>query len=245
MRKYTNVALLLSILCVVIIFIHSKPIIAHTENDLAQFASVLKHENILITEWSVYAREVLPISTTNEVEQLASRVMEKFPTWKWRTNQTNEQLEIIGRLQQSNYEETISIISSHKNNGKTLLAYKITGNLWNEQVNHFVKMETEIKIDDIFREKPTIFSCIKAEFNDRIEKDLSFIAKEVLQAFNGETIEQITEDSFTSITAYSPNFKEKIHHHKNNINLQIALRKDGLGLHTTVVVGTPIITIEY
>ena len=32
---------------------------------------------------------------------------------------------------------------------------------------------------------------------------------------------------------------------KKNMNLQIGIRSEGLGAKTTIVVGTPIITIEY
>ncbi|HVH96580.1 MAG TPA: YwmB family TATA-box binding protein, partial [Bacillus sp. (in: firmicutes)] len=46
-------------------------------------------------------------------------------------------------------------------------------------------------------------------------------------------------------TAYSPLFGETIQTMTDEINLQLGVRKQGLGGKTTIVVGTPIITVEY
>ena len=48
-----------------------------------------------------------------------------------------------------------------------------------------------------------------------------------------------------SVSAYSPLFSDSIENKKDNMNLQIGIRSEGMGGKTAIVVGTPIITIEY
>jgi len=48
-----------------------------------------------------------------------------------------------------------------------------------------------------------------------------------------------------SVSANSPMFTGSIENQRDNMNLQIGIRSERLGGKTTIVVGTPIITIEY
>ena len=78
-----------------------------------------------------------------------------------------------------------------------------------------------------------------------MSKSVSEHVTSLLQAFQAQEIESLKEDSFISTTAYSPLFGETIQTMTDEINLQLGVRKQGLGGKTTIVVGTPIITIEY
>jgi TATA-box binding len=78
-----------------------------------------------------------------------------------------------------------------------------------------------------------------------MSKSVSEYVKPLLQAFQAQEIESLKEDSFISTTAYSPLFGETIQTMTDEINLQLGVRKQGLGGKTTIVVGTPIITVEY
>ena len=65
------------------------------------------------------------------------------------------------------------------------------------------------------------------------------------QRFKRKELEKLEETSFISASAYTPLFQESIEGTSGAMNLQVGIREEGLGGKTTLVVGTPIITIEY
>jgi hypothetical protein len=82
---------------------------------------------------------------------------------------------------------------------------------------------------------------MKGEFSDKMYTSLPETMNHLLTIFKAKEKEALKEDQFMSVTAQSPIFATSI----NNRNVQIGVRSGGLGAKTTVVVGTPIITIEY
>jgi hypothetical protein len=78
-----------------------------------------------------------------------------------------------------------------------------------------------------------------------MESVLSVEIQDLLRAFNAKPVESLVEESFISVSAYTGLWKEALQTKKQEMNLQIALRKTRMGGQTTIVVGTPIITSEY
>jgi hypothetical protein len=78
-----------------------------------------------------------------------------------------------------------------------------------------------------------------------MESTLSSRINGLLAAFKADEIESIRENNFISVSAISPLFAETLKRNHDNMNLQLAVRSQGLGSDTTLVIGTPIITIEY
>jgi hypothetical protein len=75
-----------------------------------------------------------------------------------------------------------------------------------------------------------------------MDKAVPTIASDLMEIFDAKEIEALKEDNFMSVSANSPVFSDSI---ARGMNLQIGIRSEGLGAKTTIVVGTPIITIEY
>lgn len=245
MKKFSHIALFFS-LTVLIIFIINKPTIAQNGVALEKFASVLQAEDILITSWSIHARESLPdIQQKADINTFAMKLKKQLSDWEWTTENNEHRLKIVGSNENDTYTETVQIISPQKNSQETIVLYQIEGHNWDDFIKKSLEKVSKNRIKSIFHKNTSVFSCMKGQYNDKIEKDLSVKANEIRVAFNGEVIEGLNEQSFVSLSTYSPKFTETLNHNNNKMNLQIALRNKGLGAPTTVVVGTPIITIEY
>ena len=65
----------------------------------------------------------------------------------------------------------------------------------------------------------------------------------LLNLFKAREVEGVQEKNFSSISAHSTLFTQTITNEE--INVQVGLRRDGLGSKTSFVIGTPIITFEY
>jgi len=232
------------IICFMCVNFGNKTIAAPYTTDLNKIAQMVKGQNGSIDEWSLYTRESIEINSMNDWEKKVKFLQKQFPFMNWMVDRNNGIS--TGIMEHKDYVETIKIMSTPKKSSSvSYLLYEIKGQNWSTS---FAKRMDQIllhKLDILYKGKPTIFSCIKGEFNDKIENVLLTEKDHLLQGFKAKETESLKEKDFYSISAFSPQFSESIPTKNNKMNLQIGLRKNGLGARTTFVIGTPIITIEY
>ncbi|PLS07988.1 YwmB family TATA-box binding protein [Neobacillus cucumis] len=228
---------------------HDSSILPKGANDLASIGSVLQAENILLNDWSFYAREhVTGMESMEEVQNYAKKLQKKFPDWDWSVTNTSQKWQVTAISPSSkHHQETLQLMATHtKQPVDAYIVYSVRGSEWNKATEgFFTTKKFRNRLSDIFREKPTVFSCMKGVFSDKMDTALAKKAGKVMSGFNAKEIEALKEENFMSVSATSPMFTGSIDHKLNNMNLQIGLRSEGLGAKTTIVVGTPIITIEY
>jgi hypothetical protein len=219
------------------------------EMDLTKIGSILQSENILLDDWTFYAREqIAGLKSEQEVKEYAKELQTKFPDWKWSVKSTSQKWEMTAVSPTSKYHrEKLQIMTTHtKQPVNAYIVYSITGREWNKTTEaFFTTRHFKTRLTDIFRGKPTIFSCMKGTVGDKMNEALPKTAKHLLSVFNATEIEALKEETFMSVSAKSPLFTGSIENQRDNMNLQIGIRSEGLGAKTTIVVGTPIITIEY
>nr|WP_246439690.1 YwmB family TATA-box binding protein [Bacillus benzoevorans] len=202
-------------------------------------ASILQRENIFINQWSLYARQKLETSGEEQKRALA----DEFPDLNWNISQGEEKWEATAFFsKREDVQESIRLLSSGK---ESYLVYEVKGTGWNEETEKLLQGKVQKTIFDIFHENVTIFSCLMGEFDGKLNESLGTNVNALLAAFDAREIEKLEESSFVSATAYTPLFSGSIKGKSEAMNLQVGLREEGLGGKTTIVVGTPIITIEY
>lgn len=245
-----NKSLYLTIIIIIGFFVFqigNKTSIAKFEQDLLTLVSVLQDEHILITEWSLYSRETLEdLTTEQERQQFVADLQKELPDWSWSEKQEADQYIITATPLSSNYTEEIKIVTTETmGQFLTYVMYEVKGQKWDQQSEAFVSNEWQNRLLDIFTGKASTFSCVKGEFSDKMDEALPIYMNGLLESFNAKEIEALEEDNFVSTSAFSPLFSGTISK-DHDMNLQLGLRKpDGMGGNTTLVVGTPIITIEY
>jgi hypothetical protein len=222
---------------------------SQNEMNLIKIGSIFEAEDILLKEWTFYAREQLNgMKTEQEVKAYAKKLKEKFPEWEWTETSTSQKWEVTAISPTANHhKETLQIMATHTKQPVTAyIVYSVNGNKWNKsQEAFFTNNQFKTRLTDIFLGKPTIFSCMKGTVDDTMVKALPLTVNHLLSVFNAKEIEALKEETFMSVSANSPMFQDSIENQRNNMNLQIGIRSEGLGGKTTIVVGTPIITIEY
>ncbi|MBS4190110.1 YwmB family TATA-box binding protein [Bacillus sp. FJAT-49705] len=247
MKTTKLILLIIGIIGFVIINIGNKTTVAKGEFDLLALASILQDENILITEWSLHAREKMEnVESLEQVQNFTENLKQQYSNWEWTSKSYEKHLETVAFLNSNAQNETIKILTTPtKGQVQTYLIYEVKGKGWHEKVEKNISKQLQSRISDIFRGNATFFSCLKGEFNDKIDKTLSNEMDHLLTAFNAEEVEALSEENFISTSAYSTKFDKSIATKSKDMNLQIAIRNQGLGGETNLVVGTPIITIEY
>jgi hypothetical protein len=248
MKRKTKVLFSISFLLIVglIAVLGSRLTAASSEPDLVKIADAFQTEDILLEEWSYYAREhLVDLTTQKEVQEYVKELKQKFPDWDWSTSQTSEKWEVTAVSPTSKHHtEMLQIMATHtKQPVNAYIVYRVSGNEWNKEMeSFFTKDQVKNRLSDIFRGNPTVFSGMKGSISDKMDKAVPTITSDLMEIFDAKEIEALKEDNFMSVSANSPIFSDSI---ARDMNLQIGIRSEGLGAKTTIVVGTPIITIEY
>jgi hypothetical protein len=248
MKRKVTAIFALAVLIGVSLF-YSGEKFAHGKNkhDLLTLVTILKGENIDINGWSLHAREKLETDDIEDVQKHVQNLKNKYPDWTWAFESNPEKWEAAAtKTSTQGIQESIQILSTLTNqNPQTYIIYEIQGKNFTQKTEQFIKEELTGTLSDIFRGNATIFSCIKGEFNDKMSKGLPFTVNRLLNMFQAKEIESLNEENFISTSAYSPLLADGLTTIENDMNLQLGIRTEGLGAKTTIVVGTPIITIEY
>lgn len=247
MKKLSFILSIFGIIGFIVLQAGNKTTVADAEQEIQTLASVLQDEDILITGWSLYARESLEnVNGQEDVKGLVEDLKAKLPNWTWTGGDGSNHGEIIAELKSSRLQEKIKIISTDTNGQvHTYILYEVRGQSWNKNTEAFLNKNLPSRIFDIFRGNATTFSCIEGVINDKINSALPVYKSKLLKAFNAKEIEGLEEESFISTSAFSPLFDKSLSS-EHDMNMQLGLRKtERLGGKTTIVVGTPIITIEY
>jgi hypothetical protein len=93
---------------------------------------------------------------------------------------------------------------------------------------------------------PQISTCIKGLRADKMEDvALNEMVKNVFAKVKAKEIEGVRSELVTSVSGYSPLTKDYIVTNGKKMNLQVAAHYDGHLGKTRVLVGSPIVTIEY
>lgn len=248
MKRKTKVLFSISLILMVgiIAMLGSRLTAASGEPDLVKIADAFQTEDILLEEWSFYAREhLVDLTTEKEVQEYVKELQQKFPDWDWSTSKTSDKWEVTAVSPTSKHHtEMLQIMATHtKQPVNAYIVYRVSGNEWNKEMeSFFTKDQVKNRLSDIFRGNPTIFSGMKGSISDKMDKAVPTITSELMEIFDAKEIEALKEDNFMSVSANSPMFSDSI---ARDMNLQIGIRSEGLGGKTAIVVGTPIITIEY
>ena len=231
---------------------------ATADNSFQELKSILevmdKHD-IEVTEWTLYTREHLnhwtePSGYFDEFVAL----QEKTANFDWEPNltkQRNGQMRAVATLDHRNkgiLETLTYIVFPHNEQHHSYLIYEVEGT---EKVTEKDWQELSpvlnSRLEDLFQTNAKIFTCATGNASDKLKSSLYEKAEMLVNEFSGQKIEQLKEETFISVSAYTNVWNDAITTaNDQNMNLQVAIReKERLGGETTVTIGTPIITTEY
>jgi hypothetical protein len=214
---------------------------------LQDILAVMEKHDVTLENWSLYSREHGKVfSSKRDAEQWLDNQKKRYHDFTWTVDTANSQgYKATATRGNSIKEEIIFILHGQKNKFSSYVIYKISGPTWNEQVNNVVKERIVSRSKQLFVGTPHIFTCIKGQASDKMDKTIVKKAYSLVNDFQASKVEEIKEENFVSVSAHSNLWQASIMTGNKEMNLQIALRNEGLGGKTTVVIGTPIITIEY
>lgn len=230
-------AILIVVISVVLFLVgyrEMKPI--SDEQKMESMIATLEKNNAKVEKWSWLARETKTISNIHTFQKLLNDVKDKANIQKWELEQSPDGYKATSYKKFSSYEERVVVTWSKENTKEnTFIIFEVSGAKWDPK---YIQ-----KTNNIFSEKPIIYTCVQGVLNDKIEGVLQNKTNQVLKDFSARAIEQIEERAFVSVSAYNKKWDDALSTNREKINVQIAIRSTDN--KDTIVVGTPIITSEY
>lgn len=220
-------------------------------NELLQemntMAHVLQKNGVSIQQWTIYTREYTQtIKNNSAFAKKVDELKQAFPTFQWIVDKDEHVQKVTGIYEHSSMQEKIQLITTVANEKpQTYILYELKGFGWSEKIKEKAGNIISQKLSQLFTKQPVFFSCVKGEFNDKMKGVLLKQAYHLLHEFKATPVEALEEEAFVSVSAYTGQWENVLPAKTYPMNIQLALRRTGLGGQTTVVVGTPIITIEY
>jgi TATA-box binding len=215
--------------------------------EIKEIARVLQRNGVKIEEWVVYTREYSQtVKDHATFLQKVNELKEKHHRFQWSFKKDHDIWKATGLYEHASFQEKIQLVMTVTNKKpQTYILYEVKGFDWSEESSKKVLKTIEQNMSKIFVKEPTLFSCVKGEFSDKMKGVLFKQASNLLTEFDAKPIEALQEETFVSVSAYTEQWENALPSTNQLMNIQLALRTKGLGEKTTVVVGTPIITIEY
>lgn len=239
-KEIATVALTIFILCSVIAT-HIRA--EGNESKIAHIAEGMEKQNVQIDEWSLYSKKNFEKKSVSEVKQMT----DQYSQYNWTYEEDEHVFKAIGVFENKakNVTENLQILTTLTNDyTRSYILYEVVGNgsqvNWNNVTDYFGKQAF-----NIFQENATIYACVVGSVDDMMKSSLIEMSKNIVTEFKANPIEQLLEQDFLSISAKTPVWEDTIPTANGEMNIQIAMRTDGMGDKTTVVIGTPIITSEY
>ncbi|MGE7862795.1 YwmB family TATA-box binding protein [Bacillus mobilis] len=230
-------AILIVVISVVLFLVgyrEMKPI--SDEQKMESMIATLEKNNAKVEKWSWLARETKTISNIHTFQKLLNDVKDKANIQKWELEQSPDGYKATSYKKFSSYEERVVVTWSKENTKEnTFIIFEVSGAKWDPK---YIQ-----KTNEIFSEKPIIYTCVQGVLNDKIEGVLQNKTNQVLKDLSARAIEQIEERAFVSVSAYNKKWDDALSTNREKINVQIAIRSTDN--KDTIVVGTPIITSEY
>ena len=217
--------------------------------EILEIAEVFQKEKINITEWKLYGRmNVYKIRDLVTFQKELNRLKQNMGHLSWNVMEEGDQWKAVGTYYNDflKQEETLQLITTDtKTSPSSYVLYEVTGYGWKDDAAAEIINDFHSNLTNISHENFEIFSCMVGDFSDKMKDSLQNTTNILLDSFSAQVIEEVREDNFVSVSAYTEAWDNVLPTHQGNMNLQIGLRTQGMGDKTTVIVGTPIITVEY
>lgn len=220
-------------------------------NEVSHIINVLTESGAKPDKWTMYFRGQLGFTSKGlgylkQAEELKS----DYPAFSWAVGKDEAgHSKMTGLFERNDMgiTEKITIVTyPQKEQTASYFIYAVEGLVNTNQNWKEIQDLIDNRIQESVGGNPKIFSCVSGTYGDKMVLDLYSQANELVNAFSGVSVEELKEETFVSLSAYTEQWEQAIYTgHQHKMNLQVALRTEGLGSETTVTIGTPIITSEY
>ncbi|WP_158211696.1 YwmB family TATA-box binding protein [Alkalihalobacterium alkalinitrilicum] len=232
-----------------LVLLFAMSILTHGETkeqtQLVDIVHLMEEQAVQIEGWRLYTRGTgKEVATIEEYEEQLHEILASEQDFQWDTTnwKDNEHWKVTGT---NGFEQLTVLAYPLEDQYSMYLIYEFLGKGKPQDVETITSFFQE-RLDQLYVETPTVFTTVTGHREDLHQRSMYDFGSEIVEEFSAEKVEELKEETFISISAYTKQWVHSLDTNGNNMNLQIALRQDSrLGTKTTITIGTPIITTEY
>lgn len=215
-----------------------------------QIVSAMNEVGAEIDTWSLQAKDEKGFTSDREgYESIVGELHSVANDFTWEESvHDGDSIRIRGSKKsfKGHIHETVTILTYHvADRYDTKISYEIKGDHWKESMKNDIFSLFSTRTSGLFLENPSFFTCVTGNFSDTMEIAVNQQAKNIMRLLRANFVESLEEESIVSLSAYTKQWDKSITTNHKKMNLQIALRDEGLNEPTRVLIGTPILTAEY
>ncbi|MFS0820566.1 YwmB family TATA-box binding protein [Bacillus sp. 1P02SD] len=208
-------------------------------NDLGDIKELADKNSVEISSWMALSRS--KVGQANDLKEMKHQIeqfMSNHDSYSWKSILEEDSHYVWQGKKENEHGITESIkLKAYLSGGK----YEIA--VTNEAIGTKLTAEQINWVSETFEDSKTFYS-ISGVLSSK--NQLSLVLGELIEDAQAKVVEQLQEDTFVSVSAYSKVFEsELMTSEQEKINLQVGLRADIENEEIDVTIGTPIITTEY
>lgn len=218
-------------------------------------ASALQATGAEAGEVSINAWGRLPVKPADEaaLTRIVKQAMHEFGIDDTQVvlNQSTSRYQRMVRAEMTDDNSHLVVIAEELYPGGQTQAAEVylVINLETRQYNEAAVVNSKAKISRIMAEFdgiPQITTCLVGWLDGKLMKDeQDRRLGDAFDAIEAKTVSSTTTDQYVSSTGMSPLIQQKLQVGNDQININMAMRYSPLDNRTYVIIGSPVITLEY
>lgn len=215
---------------------------------IQRFTDVLQDKGIQPDSWSIFSRE--KSYEMNDIQMFQKRVRQiksELLAFQWnKISESSGYYSFTGTMIEPKNGMKVSVTLfayPHKGLYSSYLVYEIRGNKWDKNIAASLKRQFATNMTKIQHQEMTFYTCVMAHDGATMNNGLSKTVFGVLNALEARPVEEVSEKTFISISAYTDYWKDSLTTGHKLMNVQVAMRQTGDS--ATLILGSPIITTAY
>ncbi len=215
---------------------------------IERFESVLQQKNIQADSWQIFTREKSSdIKDIQVFQKKVNKIKRDLSSFHWnKISEVSGYYTFTGTFidPKNGVKGSVSLFAyPHKGHFQSYLVYEIAGTNWDEKIAETVKRQTATNLSKIQHHQMTFYTCVKAHEGATMNNGLSKSVNGILHTLHAQPVEEVSEKTFVSISAYTNYWKDNLTTGHKLMNVQVAMRQTGDS--ATLILGSPIITTAY
>ncbi|WP_246945376.1 YwmB family TATA-box binding protein [Bacillus pinisoli] len=236
---------LLTIVVSILTFLQLVPQ-TNMQSPLLEMVQVADDQNISITSWKIYVQDTVSYAySKKEADQQVKQLIESAKAYTFQEDEStsSEYSKLVGYKDTSSptlKESAVITIYEEEDKFRISRTYEVLGSKWSENLWKYVSSTYK---EELKNSEKVFYSLYGTK---ALDQNLEQVATDLMTEFNAETVEEMKEEQFISLSAYRDDWKVKLPTKGGKaFNLQVGVRLDSEKKIADIAMGTPIITSGY
>lgn len=206
-------------------------------------------DNFYIYAWEKIPKEFENIAIFMKIEkEMLTQLGFSEDQYTIEVIENTEKIDVKAKVELENKKMLITICNIIEPDNSKNITY-LSVNYMEKSAEEDKLIHTKAKIKNImqkFHSSPTISTCLKGHLDGKLRNDeLSLCLQDAADSIGATPIKKTDVKTYVSYVGFVPTIEERVIAGKDIVNLNMVMRYNEYDGRTCVIIGSPVISIEY